>query len=289
MRFARPGLLLCVIPLSFGGCSRIVGFIVDRQPEGEERKGITYYVGGAGPIGNVGSFDVPGGLRDAGYRGRVVPYVWQSWTHAGDQINIARNREKGYELADEIQSYRRRYPKNDINIIALSAGTGIATFALEYLPERVSVHNVFFLGCSMSSRYDLTRALKRLDGRLYVLYSPDDQVLEKVVWYTGTVDRSDASEGIAGMRGFESPGNSHSDTSIQYEKLRNVPHRPEFALYGYEGGHTGATSREFVRRYLARALMGRDEDLLGKRYAPRNRRAESVSAVGASRSPTEPR
>ncbi|MFQ5429770.1 MAG: hypothetical protein ACE5E1_05615 [Phycisphaerae bacterium] len=254
------------------------------QPEGDRRRGLTFYVGGAGPIGNVGSFDVPGGMRDAGYQGLVKPFTWQSWNHAGDQMNLRRNREKGAELADEIKRYRRRHPNADINIIALSAGTGVATFALEYLKEGIDVHRVVFFGCSLSRRYDLTRALKRIRDRLYVLYSPHDMILKDLVWYTGTVDRSEGSNGIAGLEGFRMPSDPRPDTREQYRKLRNVPYRSEFSAAGYDGGHTDATNRAFIRRYIAPALMGDDRLLLG---SDRGTPGQPASAP-TSRPTTEP-
>lgn len=254
--------------------------------------GMTYYVGGAGPIGNVGSLDVPGGLQDAGYHGAVEAFTWQGFTHAGDQINISRNRSKGVELAGKIRQYRRSYPNKKINIIALSAGTGIAAFALEYLPENVKVDHVVFLGCSMSARYDLTRALRRVEGNLYVVYSDRDPILKNVVWYTGTVDRASSGDGIAGMRGFRLPEDLGPDSERQYAKVRNVPWRIDFSSAGYDGGHIDTTSREFIRRYIGPILVGSDESLLGRggrfadapfgpapqRAAPPRRRATSRPA-----------
>ncbi|MFQ5501039.1 MAG: hypothetical protein ACE5EQ_01935 [Phycisphaerae bacterium] len=266
-----PWILALLVSMS-GGCADVTHLIIDRQPKGDDEIGITYYIGGAGPIGNVGSFDVPQGLRDAGYEGSVEVFTWQSWTHAGDQINLTRNREKAAELADRIHRYRRDHPIQPINLVALSAGTGIAVFALEYLPEDIGINQVCFLSCSLSSRYDLTRALKRINGNLYVLYSPHDRVLNTLVWYTGTIDRSTASDGIAGLEGFYIPSPTRMDTLAQYQKVRNIPHRLEFTLVAYDGGHTDATSRSFVRRYLAPALLGNDKSLLGphpeQRYEP---------------------
>ncbi len=256
------------------GCARMVDYVVQIQPQGDESKGITYYIGGAGPIGHIGSFEVPGGLRDAGYAGYTRVYSWQSWNHAGDQMHIGRNRAKAAELADDIRSYRRRHPDGEINIVALSAGTGIATFALEYLPERIGVNNVVFLACSMSARYDLTRALRRVDGKLYVIYSPTDVILSDVVWYTGTVDRRDSTTGIAGLQGFYLPFTELSETVRQYQnKVVNIPHRSDFSTYGYGGGHIDAIAREFIRVFVARAIMGDERLLIGPfpddRYAAR--------------------
>lgn len=263
MRRAIPLIMCCLLPAWCAGCDGIYQLIVDRQPEGDRNSGVVFYIGGAGPIGNVGSFDVPAGLRSAGYKGHVEVFAWQSWTHAGDQVNLARNRQKAADLAAEIKRYRRRYPKPPIHIIALSAGTGIATFALEYLPESTRIENVVFMGCSLSSKYDLTRALKRIRSRLYVLYSEHDAMLMDVVWFAGTIDRSSAEEGIAGLEGFYLPASPRPDTLKQYEKVQTIPYRSEFRRAGYRGGHTDGTSPSFVRRYLAPALMGDGGRLLG--------------------------
>ncbi len=244
------------------GCGHAVRFIGNT---GDKSKGITYYIGGAGPIGNVGSIDIPNGLKDAGYEGAVEIFTWQGFTHAGDQINLSRNRSKAAELATKIRNYRRKYPNNEINIIALSAGTGIATFALEYLPQDVHIDQMVFLGCSLSSRYDLTRALRRVVGNVYVIYSPRDPILGKVVWYTGTVDRASASEdGIAGLRGFRLPHSMGPDTERQYSKLHNIRWRDDFSDSGYDGLHTDSTKREFIRRYIGPLIRGNDELLIGR-------------------------
>ncbi|MCG8405066.1 MAG: PT domain-containing protein [Phycisphaerales bacterium] len=279
-------LIVCLLSSPNVGCSYIFQKVVHLQPEGDEQFGITYYVGGAGPIGNIGSFDVPGGLRDAGYKGRVEVHTWQSWNHAGDQMDLRRNQEKAAELADKLRQYRRRYPRNEINIIALSAGSGIAAFALEFLPEGIGVNKVFFCSCSLSSRYDLTRALKRIKSRLYVLYSPHDQILKNLVWHTGTVDRSDGREGIAGLEGFRMPSRPRRDTLAQYEKVQNIPHRFEFAGADYDGGHTDVTERAFVGLYLAPALMGNDRRLLGPHPEIRYKSPPPPSPVTPTTRPT---
>lgn len=260
-------LLFYPLLLLIVGCKPAVDYLAQIKQGGDPDQGITYYLGGAGPVGNVGSWDVPDGLAKGGYEGAVEVFPWQSMIHAADQINLERNREKGIELTRRIQEYRRRHPRNDVNIIALSAGTGVATFALEYLPEGANINKVVYLGCSMSSRYDLTRALKRVSGGMYVICSPYDRILRNVVWYTGTVDRRSASEGVAGLEGFLSPPKPGPDTEVQYVKLYNVEYREEFSLTGYEGGHTDSTSKEFVSHYLAGVLKGDDRRLLGPKYA----------------------
>lgn len=237
------------------GCAWLVRRASLMGQTGDERHGITFYVGGAGPVGHVGSIDVPRGLQEAGYSGLVEVFTWQGVSHARDQIDLHNNRLSAADLASRIRAYMRRYPGRSVNLIALSAGTGITTFALEYLPEKYHVDNVVFLGCSLSADYDLTRALKRIGGRLYVVHSPEDRILKNVVWYSGTVDRASAMEGVAGLVGFRLPRHVGPDSKTQYEKLRNIPYRSEFAKTGYEGGHIDSTSRAFIREYVAGVIM----------------------------------
>ncbi len=270
------------------GCEPVVGYIATAKEVGDPARGKTYYVGGAGPIGNVGSWDVPAGLSDGGYRGAVEVFPWQSMTHAGDQINLSRNRVKAVDLADRIKSYRRGHPDAPVNIIALSAGTGVATFALEFLPEGAGIDRVIFLGCSMSSRYDMTPALGRVNEALYVIHSPHDRILRNVVWYTGTVDRSSAEEGVAGLVGFQPPLHTGDDTKKQYAKLRNVPYRSAFEEAGYGGGHTDSTRSAFVREYLAPALMGNDARLLGLPH-PTKKGERPESEIGVATQPSSSR
>ena len=258
-------ILLAVCLLANEGCSNLVKFAVDKtQPQGSKIYGAVFYLGGAGPVGNIGSFDIPKGLRRAGYKGHFEVFPWQTISHATDQIFIARNRAKAEELAEKIRRYRRLYPDAPIHLVALSAGTGVATFALEYLPESIDIESVIFLGCSMSSKYDMTPALRRIRGRLFVLHSANDEVLKNVVWYTGTVDRASSDAGIAGLEGFYTPSNVFPDTERQYLKLINVPYRSEFSSADYGGGHTSATSTQFVQQYLAPAIMGNPTPLMGR-------------------------
>jgi len=228
---------------------------------GTRSKGIVYYVGGAGPLGNVGFLSVPLGLEDGGFEGYTELVPWQGITTAMDQIDLSGNRAKGIELGEQIRRASYRYYHTPISIIALSAGTGIATFALESLPEDVRVKNVVYLGCSMSSRYDLTRAMKRVDGRLYNIYSSSDNILAHVVPLTGTVDRSDSSNGIAGLYGFGLPWSRGEDMLTQYRKVHNIPYQSYFVEAGYDGGHMSSVEREFIARYVTPLILGKRGDL----------------------------
>ena len=211
---------------------------------------------------------MPAGLQDAGYRGRVEVFTWQGISHARDQMSLERNRRIAPELTERIRQFAWQHPDRPINLIALSAGTGIVTFALEYLPEKYQVEEVVFLASSLSSEYDMTRALKRIGGGLHVFYSPHDRILRDFVKYSGTVDRAGLGDGVAGLSGFRRPEDAGPDARAEYAKIHNIGWRPDFALVGYEGRHMDATSRGFIREYVGEIVQGRTGSSVNRLASP---------------------
>lgn len=255
---ARPRLACAGAALFFAtqpGCTWVSYLGTD--PAGDHR-GRTYYLGGAGPLGHVGTIDVPEGLRRAGYRGAIIVFGWQSWVPSTlrDQIDIARNESQAQRLADDIRAYLVAHPDQRVNIIALSAGTGITTWALERLPEEYAVETVIFLGSSLSRNYDLTRALLRVNHRLYNFYSPNDPILRYGVPIAGTVDREFQGPAAAGMFGFVRPDTGDPDTRRAYEQtLRNMAWRRDYKRHGWAGLHTDTTSMRFIQRVVAPLIL----------------------------------
>src|SRR5438045_3428433 len=92
-----------------GGCTLITPGVSRMVQDGDRNNGVTYYIGGAGQIGNaVGAVSVPEGMQDAGYRGFVEVYPWQTIAAAIDQVAIDRNRHKGAELGELIRKQKRQ-------------------------------------------------------------------------------------------------------------------------------------------------------------------------------------
>ncbi|MFO0973698.1 MAG: hypothetical protein U1A27_09705 [Phycisphaerae bacterium] len=262
---------LCILASLFvPACSLPVRLGADLVQDGSRSRGIAYYVGGAGPLGNVGFLSVPRGMRAAGFPGYVEVVTWQGFGSAVDQVNLSRNRQKGLDLANDIRRYHRQNPDAPIYLLALSAGTGVATFALESLPDSIRIDGACFLGCSLSSRYDLTRALRRISGRLLVYYSYNDRILNDIVPYTGTVDRADASDGVAGLAGFRISRNALPETRRQYRKLLNIPYQAEFADAGWDGGHMTSVSESFIAWYVAPCLLHGTGRGLDAAWSPAN-------------------
>jgi hypothetical protein len=237
--------------------------------------GKTYYLDGAGNWG-FGIADVPAGLRNANYKGNVEAYIWtSSFNPAVDQVNIPMNKMRAMILTEKIKGYLRRWPHNDVNLIALSAGTGIAVWAVEGLEPPYQVNNLVLLGSSLSENYDMSKALRNIKGKVYVYYSPHDEVLGGMVRAIGTVDRGGTES--AGLGGLHPPGGGRG-------KIVNIGWRPEYEQYGWTGSHTDATSEPFVRRYISRHIVAAGEDkTVPTRPSGSGRPAKVSSVTGARR------
>ncbi len=214
-----------------------------------EQFGKTYYLDGAGNWG-FGVAEVAAGLRAAGYAGHVEVYLWtMSFNPAIDQVNRPAARLRAAFLADKIQDYLRRYPGNNVNIIALSAGTGVTVWAVETLKPPAKVNNIVLLGSSLSYDYDMRRALRNIKGKVVVYYSPHDSVLEGPVRVLGTIDGKVGTDS-AGMTGLHPPGGHRG-------KIVNIAWSPKYQRYGWTGAHTDCTSEPFVRAEISRSIVER--------------------------------
>ena len=240
-----------------------------------EAAGKTFYVGGAGLFGNFGALDVPKGLGQGGFEGATEIFDWQSrfgWS-LRDQFDRSRNQSQARRLAQEIQAYQDHFPGKPVHIIALSAGTGIATWALEQLPDGYGVNVAVFFGSSLSRNYDLTDALGHVDGMLYNFYSSKDQVLRNLVPLTGTIDRRYLGKSVAGLRGFAIPrGVDRAGRDLYRARARNMPWVRAYRRHSYRGGHTDGTSRSFIRHIITPMLLEHRE--------PPRRRATSQPSSG---------
>jgi hypothetical protein len=229
------------------------------DPEREVRmtKGYVYYCDGAGG-GGLHNYagGLRQGLRDGGYPGAGEIFKWNTgWGVIADQdASVDYKRRKARDMAQETAEYCREHPGVPVTFIGLSAGTSVLVFALEELPENARVEDAVLCGASISSTYDLTRALRKLDDKMYVFTSEKDSVLGFLVPISGTADREKGSVPAAGLRGFRKPRPASPETREQYAKVVTIPWRPEFAELGYKGGHTDVLSAQFVAAYVAPVL-----------------------------------
>ncbi len=211
-----------------------------------EKFGKTFYLDGAGNWG-FGSADVPQGLQQAGYCGDVELYVWtMSLNPLVDQLNIPGAKLRAVVLARKIEEYHNKFPDNRINIIALSAGTGVATWAIENLRHGTKINNLVLLGSSLSHDYDMRKALKNMQGDIYAYHSPHDSVLETVK-IVGTIDGKRGTDSI-GLVGLEAPRGME-------DRVNNIAWNRSWLRLGWAGSHTDCTNRKFVRYEIAKHIV----------------------------------
>ena len=234
----KRAVVIALVGLGFslaGGCSNPA-----------EKMGRTWYIDGAGNWG-FGVLDVPQGLHDGGYQGAVTNHRWSlTFNPALDQTLRFIAKGSGEGLGREITAYLKKYPKADANIIALSAGTGVGMWAIENVQPPCQVNSYVMLGASISSKYDVTKALKNMKGNIYVYYSWTDPVLQGPVRALGTIDGT--FDDAAGLVGLQGPGSASG-------RVVNIARRAEHAQYGWTGGHADCTNHKFVERYIARHIV----------------------------------
>ena len=242
----------------------ITGCAATHADPAAEPFGKTYYLDGAGNWG-FGANGVPTGLREAGYRGDVEHYVWTTtYSPLLDQWNTSGAKRRGAELAQRIREYRAAHPDNAVNIVALSAGTGVAVWAVEDLDENCKIDNLVLLASSLSHDYDISRALAHVSGRIYVYCSQRDGVLRSVP-LIGTID---------GRRGVAAAGQvGLTPPPLSRGRVVNVEWDPSYTAYGWSGGHTDCTSQPFVRQILARHVVSSQARLAAQRRTARTGRA----------------
>ena len=233
------------IPLVLALCAALAGGCEKRGAA--EKFGKTFYLDGAGNWG-FGAAEVPVGLQQAGYNGDVELYVWtMSLNPLVDQLNIGGAKLRALALARKIEDYHQRYPQNTINVIALSAGTGVATWAVEDL-HGAKIGNLVLLGSSLSHDYDMRAALRNMTGRIYVYHSVHDSVLETVK-IVGTIDGKRGVDS-AGLVGLSPPrGLEHRVVNIAWDR--------SWLRLGWAGAHTDCTNQRFVRHEISKHILPR--------------------------------
>lgn len=245
---------LLVTSLALTGCA-----------DPKEKFGRTWYIDGAGNWG-FGVLDVPLGLEDAGYKGQVSNYHWSlTMNPALDQTLRFIARSSGAVLGAEISGYLKRNPGAEANIIALSAGTGVAVWAAESMKEPYKLNNIVIVGSSLSSRYDVRKALSNMKGKIYCYYSSSDPVLQGPVRLLGTIDGTfDDSAGLVGLHG----------AGKSYGRVVNIGWNSKFVALGWTGGHADCTGRRFVRGEIAKRI----DPQLGQGQRPIQSRTASAGS-----------
>ncbi len=206
------------------------------------------YLDGAGWYTSDAS--VRKGLVSSGYSGQIERFEWSAVALGplGDHMLAGPDHPRAGALARKIEKLREANPYGQLDIVGLSAGSGIVVYALEQLPPGVMVDHVVLLSPSISSNTDLSEALSHVRYRLYYTQSSKDALL-----------RLGSSAGVeggepAGRAGFMTPDFMSPSEMRQYDKVTPLLWAPEYAAYGWDGGHLSVTSSEFIRVVIAPRL-----------------------------------
>jgi len=221
--------------------------------------GILYGCDGSGAgLGLRWDLSAHQGMRDAGFRGIIRSFAWQTGGGmlADHTSSVEYKRSESANLARQIADHRREFPRDPIYICDFSAGCAVMIYALEELPDDVWVDQCMLLSSSVSSQYDLTKALAHIRGHLYVTTSPHDAVLKELVKAVGSADRLSSGIELSGLKGFTLPPSADAATMAAYtQKIRTLPWREEFAQYGNHGGHTDVMVSEFIKKVIAPLVL----------------------------------
>jgi hypothetical protein len=191
-------------------------------------------------------------LRDGDAADHTSLYDWTCHDPGIDALQAyERNRREAAKVAQLIRRQCESDPTGHVILTAESGGTGIVIFALEKLPPRMKVDQVLLIAPALSPGYDLSMALRHVNGKIYYFSSPGD-------WFTlgvgtnvfGTMDGKNTNS--AGYVGFTCPKSADRN---QYRKLVEMKYDPAWSKWGDFGGHTGGMSVSFARHFLAPLLL----------------------------------
>ncbi len=186
-------------------------------------------------------------LPASGLPHRIELIRWQQGFRAiltlADLWRTDHHRRIAAELADRVREAQATAPGEPVHVLAHSAGTAIAAYALEQLTAPVT--SAVFVGSGLSPDYDLSAALHRTTAGILTVESRFDMFFLGIgTRLFGTADRKWTA--AAGMVGFRRP----SDPTVA-DKLHRTQWSPRFLRQGWLGGHISIASPWFVRGTLA--------------------------------------
>jgi pimeloyl-ACP methyl ester carboxylesterase len=192
-------------------------------------------------------------LRDMGVGGRIRTHDYgRPFGMLANLMAYEGNREAAAHIATQIVEYRVKHPNTTIDLVGYSGGGGMAVMVAEALPEDVRLRNVVLCQPAISPTYNLSDALRRIDGKLVNLYAPNDWFM--LGWGTcvfGTMDRQFVA--AAGKDGFTEP--------LVLDDLKLAGHfvqqkwTPDLITKGHGGMHMGILSYGWNRNTVAPWLV----------------------------------
>ena len=169
-----------------------------------------------------------------------------------NQMDTARARRQAARVAALVAEYQDEHPGRPVHLVGHSGGAAVAVFALEQLGEDRTVDGVILLAPSLSTGYDLSKALDRTCKGIANFWSPGDVAL--LVLGTTLLGNMDGVHGPAGGAvGFASP-----EDPGRAAKLHQLQWSLAMARSGHLGGHFTVTGGGFIQEWVAPWLLVRD-------------------------------
>ena len=184
-----------------------------------------------------------------------------------NQIDFVGNYLNAHVIARRIMTYQDEYPGRPVHIVGQSGGGGIAIMAAQALPEDRQIDGVILLSASMSSAYDIAKALKRSRSGIVNYYNPNDAILLAIA--TTVLGNVDGLHGpSAGLIGFDEPGESASDERKEaYRKLYQI-RLTSLMVAGRNGSHFSTSRYDFLAQYVTPLLLDSNWQVLAHACGP---------------------
>ena len=180
--------------------------------------------------------------------GRPVPFLGVLI----NQMDFLGNRLSAIGVARMIMNYQDSHPGRPVFIVGHSGGGGIAVFAAEGLPEDRKIDGLVLLSASISSAYNVTKALTRCRRGIVSFYNPADAgALGLGTTLLGNVDGIHGPS--AGLIGFDEAGpRDRDETKLAYARLYQLRLTGDAAV---DNPHAAATDEGFVAANVAPWLL----------------------------------
>jgi pimeloyl-ACP methyl ester carboxylesterase len=213
------------------------------------------------------------GLADGGVDQAIEIYDWTYHGHLLPLYNLGaveRNHNMARQIAAHVRAYQKDYPGRPVTVVGYSGGGPLAVWTAESLPKGAQVDGIVLLSTPLIPKYDLRPALSTSRKGIVSFYSPNDRVyLALGTLIFGTMDKQHCIS--AGNVGFVDPRKSHAAGSATqpapglsgdkvYDKLYQVPWKPQMAKYGYDGTHLTIGAKDFIVAYVAPLVKARQWD-----------------------------